>query len=185
MFVPSCLIPSVILVMSTHPPSTTSPGTCNACPALTNNGLYYDVNVDSASNCPTKPCSDSACNTGEYISNCGAVFPYTSPGECATCTNAPLSNQVYSSKGGWTGNCEVTGCPTSSCQLGQYVTGCGGKPSALGCAACTNAVAGTNFYVGIGITASCATQNCQVCNNGYFTKGCTVLADGTCDVCTN
>jgi hypothetical protein len=166
-------------------PQTISAGTCSPCPALTNNGDYYGPNTDSASNCPKLTCSDAACAIGEYIANCGAVFPYTSPGVCAACINAPLSSQVYDSRGGWTGNCAVIGCPTTACVLGQYMSGCGGKPTDLVCRNCANAVVGTSFYVGIGITSTCATQNCKTCSNGYYTAGCTVLADGECTGCTN
>jgi hypothetical protein len=166
-------------------PSAILPGTCSPCPALTNNEYYYDSNANFASNCPKLTCSDSTCAIGQYISNCGAVAPYTSPGTCAPCTNAPTSSQVYSSKGGWTGTCAVEGCSTTGCALGQYMSGCGGAPSALQCKSCTNAVPGVSFYVGIGISASCALQNCRVCGNGYYTAGCTTLADGTCTGCTN
>ena len=166
-------------------PQTTSAGTCSACPALTNNGLYYGPNVDSTSNCPTVACSDSACSVGQYIKDCGTVSPFTSPGTCSACTGTITSTQVYSTKGSWNDNCAVSGCPTTGCILGQYVTGCGGPPSALGCANCANAVAGSTFYSGIGYNSTCGLSNCRTCSNGQYTKGCTVLVDGTCDACTN
>jgi hypothetical protein len=166
--------------------SNTFPGNCELCPPLTNNDQYYDNNTSPASNCPKQLCSDSDCKIGEYIKNCGTESPFAFPGFCASCTNSPSSNQVYSSKGSWTGNCEVVGCPTSNCQLGQYMSGCGGAPTATSCVDCTNAVLGTSFYVGIGITPTCATQNCKRdCSNGYYTKDCTLLADGACSVCVN
>ena len=166
-------------------PQTSTAGTCSLCPALTNNGNYYGPNVDSTSNCPLLSCSDSACAIGQYIKDCGTVSPFTSAGTCSVCTNSITGSQVYSTKGSWNNNCGVVGCPTTGCVLGQYVTGCGGPPAALGCGTCTNAVVGTSFYVGIGLTSTCSTSNCKVCPNGQYTAGCTVLADGTCTACTN
>jgi hypothetical protein len=165
--------------------STTLPGTCSLCPALTNNEYYYGVNANYASNCPKLTCSASTCAIGQYKKDCGTVSPWTSPGVCAVCTNAPASNQVYETTGSYSGTCGVKGCPTGGCALGQYVTGCGGAPTALGCAACTTAVASVSFYASIGLTASCVVNNCKVCGNGFYTAGCTVLADGTCTGCTN
>jgi hypothetical protein len=168
--------------------SPVSAGSCSPCSALTNTGFYYGPNVNAGSNCPKLSCETRVqefCTIGQYVANCGAVAPYTSPGVCTDCTNAPNSSLVYSGRGGWTGNCPVTNCPTSGCTLGQYMSGCGGLVSALQCKACTNAVSGSTFYVGIGITSTCATQNCVTCSDGYFTSGCTVLADGTCTACTN
>lgn len=179
----TCSAGSVNSVVAT--PQTTSAGTCSLCPALTNNGYYYGPNVDSTSNCPQLNCSDSLCAIGQYISGCGAVSPWTSPGTCANCYNAINTSQVYSTRGSWNNNCGVVGCPTTGCVLGQYVTGCGGLPTALGCGTCTNAVVGTAFYVGVGITSTCGTQNCKVCSNGQYTMGCTTLADGSCTACTN
>jgi hypothetical protein len=167
-------------------PQSSSAGICSLCPALNpNDGYYYGPNVDSTSNCPLATCSDSACAVGQYIKDCGVASPYTSPGACAACTNSIPVTKVYSTKGSWNNNCGVAECPTSGCNLGQYVTGCGGPPSSLGCGTCTNAVAGTSFYVGIGLSSTCGTSNCRVCPNGQYTSGCTVLVDGTCTACTN
>lgn len=169
-------------------PQTTSAGDClTACPVLTNNGYYYVANTDSATTCvQTKTaCSDGACADGEYRKDCGTVFPFTSSGTCSACTNA-ASTQVYNSKGSWNNNCGVADCPTTGCTLGKYVTGCGAKTSALGCAACTSAVAGTSFYPSVGISSTCSTQNCKVCDNGKYSLSCTTVLDGTCDgSCTN
>jgi hypothetical protein len=166
--------------------STTSAGTCSLCPALTNNGFYYGPNANPLSDCPTLSCSDEACAIGQFVKDCGTVSPFTSNGTCTKCTNAPSPTQVYTSKGGWTGTCEVGGCSTTPCTLGQYMDGCGGLPTATQCRNCANAVVGTSFYVTpIGYSSTCPTQNCQTCNAGYYTKGCTVLADGTCDACNN
>ena len=158
-------------------------GNCSACPLLGNTGTYYGANVNAGSNCPTLSCEDrvQSCAIGQFISGCGDVSPFTSPGTCANCTNAPNSSMVYTGRGSWTGNCPVDKCPTTGCSLGQYMSGCGGLPSSLQCKPCSNAVAGVSFYVGIGITSTCATQNCVTCRNGYYTKDCTVLADGTCE----
>ena len=171
----------------TTSPSFTSAGTCSACPALTNNGYYYAANTDPTTTCllAKTACSDSACVFGEYIKDCGAVAPWTSSGTCSACNKA-APNQVYNSKGGWDNNCGVKDCPTSNCQLGQYVTNCGAKETALGCAACTNAIAGTSFYPSVGISPTCTTQNCKPCDNGKYSLSCTTVLDGTCDgSCTN
>jgi len=109
----------------------------------------------------------------------------TAQGACADCTQANASQQ-YIDTGGLSDSCTVAGC-SKTCPTGQYITGCGGPVTGLGCAWCTNSQANVNYYTGQGSYTidSCPTAPCPVFDNGYYNLGCYNLSQGVPAACTN
>ena len=120
------------------------------------NGNYYIANTNFSVRCVTAPCSDSSCAIGQYISSslCTGTFCWT----CASCTNAN-STQIYSSKGGFSGNCQVASCPMD-CAAGYYTAGYG--TASTSCVQCTNTVANSKYYL------NCSCQELAVPGRMYI-----------------
>ena len=162
-----------------------SAGTCTTCPLSYT--VYYTANTNVSSNCPSSPCLGN-CGVGFFRGNCGGTTTATSAGACAACTGANSTQQYTTTggNGGLTDACTVTGC-SLACQLGQYISGCGGPVTGLSCQWCTNSVANIKYYSGVGsyTPISCPTLPCPVFENGYYNMGCYNTSQGVPAICTN
>jgi len=188
-----------------------SQGTCSPCTGTLSQGYFWAHNTGPVASCTQQAitscsagqynsganstyegkcvsCNMAACGTGQYLANCGG----TSNGTCASCTGAN-STQEYSTNGqtlNLSTSCQIAGC-VKTCSAGQYITGCGGPVTGLGCAPCTNSVNNVNYYdkdtsVAPAYNAtSCSVAACPLCSNGYYSSGCAGTSPGACNMCQN
>lgn len=129
--------------------SASSPGSCEACPAIPAN-TYWTGSVG----CATGDCLKRGCGRDEIALGCGA----TNPGTCTKCSSIEA---VPMNASGWTvvgneclptcsagyyrspsGTCEQ--CSLSSCVSGYVLSGCG-NTSVGSCVKCSTIAAGQCF----------------------------------------
>jgi len=164
--------------------NSTYAGDCTPCKDLVN-GTYYIpntiLNIPLANKCPTAPCDNSLCASGQYIADCTS----SNPGSCKACTNAFGTFKVYNGVGDWTGNCPLKDCPLS-CGIGYYTANCGGLLSATTCLQRTNTNPSVYINTAGGYTAdSCGKTDCPSCDIGQYRTGCSGTSSGSCTGCTN
>ena len=167
--------------------SETSLGSCSSCgtpPA----GKYWDVNVDSLSNCPQA--SKTVCTSGFY--NTGSTT--TSPGVCTACTtvSALTAKNYWVAPTAWDYTC--TQLPQTTCQAG-YVNSVVATPQTTSAGTCSLCPALTNngYYYGSNVdsTSNCPQLSCSdsACAVGQYIKDCGTVSPftsaGTCSACTN
>ena len=96
--------------------------------------------------------------------------------ECAT-INCPAGSYFLG------GACIA--CPTSSCGIGQYLSGCTGTSSGS-CVACTDIPGGAYYYTSNGgLSNACGYSACSVCSLGFQLSGCGGTNAGSCQACSD
>ena len=72
------------------------------------------------------------------------------------------SARFYSGHGGYTGNCPITDCSAhaSTCNAGQYLSGCGGGTVTGSCIACSAPPADSEYFTNGGLSATGCQWRC-------------------------
>lgn len=144
--------------------SLTSPGSCQACPALPE-GSYWTSGLE----CETALCKERRCKGGEFAKGCAL----SNPGECLSC------GPVLPNSNSWTvidnqclpvcktgfyrnvkGDCDA--CDLSDCASGMVLTQCGDTSPGV-CAKCTfqKGICFTGHGTELNDLESCPATSCQ------------------------
>ena len=184
-----------------------SPGHCAACEPCPEGQYRFGCTHTSDGEC--RPCAD--CTTGSYRIGCsGSQEGHCEP--CDKCGAPQYENIACVNTGSHQHNSQNLPCDSLSCEPGSYRKGCGFGPHG-DCTICPDSCAADQFLVGCGgqdagVCGPCALdcpvgppvyqyrkncrylssgqcEDCPVCPDGFFRKGCGGLHVGACIACSS
>ena len=132
----------------------------------------------------TNPCGSAnilTCGAGALI--VGIQMYLGGGGSTLNSIEAECATIVCQAGSYFSGGSCVT-CPSSSCNVGQYLSGCTGTSSGS-CVACTNIPGGSYYTSNGGLSDACGYSACPACSIGFQLSGCSGTSAGSCQACSD